>query len=117
VSPAYETIWGRSCESLYRDTCSGWRPKIRRPQAPEPERELTKGEFDEEFRIVELAAKVRWVLAEFSPFSMHAEKFIVLPELSTTSPNKAAEELCGSRGEALLTCEQAGMGVGTGHCG
>lgn len=64
VSPAYERLWGRSCESLYRAPES-WveaivpedRERIRRAALT---RQAT-GEYDETFRIKRADGTVRWI--------------------------------------------------------
>ena len=64
ISPAYESIWGRSCESLYRLPRS-WLEAI---HAEDRERvlqaALTKqmaGTYDEEYRIVRPDGSMRWI--------------------------------------------------------
>ncbi|HEU4505761.1 MAG TPA: PAS domain S-box protein [Nitrospira sp.] len=64
VSPAYESIWGRSCESLYRSPRS-WLEAIH-PEDLERvlEAALTKqavGAYDEEYRIVRPDGSIRWI--------------------------------------------------------
>jgi diguanylate cyclase (GGDEF)-like protein/PAS domain S-box-containing protein len=63
VSPAYETVWGRTCESLYANPAS-WRDSI---HAEDRERVFTSFNegrntgFDHEFRIVRPDGALRWV--------------------------------------------------------
>ncbi len=63
VSPAYETIWGRSRESVYQDTRS-WLDAV---HYEDRERVLAalsgagSAQFDEEFRIVRPDGEIRWV--------------------------------------------------------
>ena len=64
VSPAYESIWGRSCESLYRSPRS-WLEAIH-PEDLERvlEAALTKqavGTYDAEYRIVRPDGSIRWI--------------------------------------------------------
>ena len=64
VSPGYAEIWGRSCESLYRNRHS-WveaihpedRERILRAQPPS----RGGGAYDEEYRIVLPDGRVRWI--------------------------------------------------------
>ena len=64
VSPAYEQLWDRSCESLYEDPMS-WLSAVH----PEDfdhvsaalERQAETGTFDEEFRIARSDGSIRWV--------------------------------------------------------
>jgi diguanylate cyclase (GGDEF)-like protein/PAS domain S-box-containing protein len=69
VSPAYERIWGRSCESLYLNP-SSWVDAIHpddRDHAILHFAETEKSEFDTEFRIVRLDGEVRWINARGAP--------------------------------------------------
>jgi PAS domain S-box-containing protein len=64
ISPAYESIWGRSCQSLYRSPRS-WLEAIH-PQDRERvlEAALTKqtlGIYDEEYRIIRPDGSTRWI--------------------------------------------------------
>ncbi|TYL38855.1 diguanylate cyclase [Natronococcus pandeyae] len=63
VNPAYEEIWGRSCESLYRDPESFFdgihpddRDRVREALPKQP-----GGEYDETYRVVRPDGEVRWV--------------------------------------------------------
>jgi two-component system sensor histidine kinase UhpB len=64
VSPAYEEIWGRSCESLYQSPRS-WMDSIhgedreRIRQALESKQ--ARGEYDEEYRVVRPDGSIRWI--------------------------------------------------------
>jgi len=64
VSPAYETIWGRTCKSLY-DEPSSWldavHPEDLERVSAANETLLELGEFDEEFRVVQPDGTVRYV--------------------------------------------------------
>ncbi|MCS6862427.1 MAG: PAS domain-containing protein, partial [Abditibacteriales bacterium] len=66
ISPMYEEIWGRSCESLYENPWS-WtdaiHPGDRLRIAESIKRFDQEGQFDEEFRIVRPDGAVRWVRA------------------------------------------------------
>jgi PAS domain S-box-containing protein len=63
VSPAYEEIWGKSCQSLYADPGS-WLESVH----PEDRKRvqgtlefMTLGEYDEIYRIVRPDGSLRWV--------------------------------------------------------
>jgi len=75
VSPAYEEIWGRSCESLYAEPRS-WADAIHpddRAHAFEKFTEGTKtGQFDYEYRIVRPDAAVRWIRVRGFPIRNEA---------------------------------------------
>lgn len=65
VSPAYETIWGRSCESLYKrplDWIDAIHPEEREIVADKFERALHReGDFDVEYRIVRPDGSIRHI--------------------------------------------------------
>lgn len=64
VSPAYEKIWGRTCESLYessQDWLRGVHPLDRARVRKAAQTKQATGEYDEKFRIVRPDGKVRWV--------------------------------------------------------
>jgi diguanylate cyclase (GGDEF)-like protein/PAS domain S-box-containing protein len=98
VSPAYEAIWGRSCESLYRSAQS-WTDLIH----PEDQAaviaglegsELT-GELDEEYRIVREDGATRWIHARGFPIrddSGNLHRVAGIAE-DITERKQAAEEL------------------------
>ena len=64
VSPAYEAIWGRSCQSLYEEP-SAWMEAIHpedRPGAAACYTRQLKGEaLENEYRIVQPDGSVRWI--------------------------------------------------------
>lgn len=66
VSPAYEKIWGRSCESLIADGCS-WLKSVHpdhRRQVNQAMARMNAGQdFNEEYRIVRSDGEERWVYA------------------------------------------------------
>ncbi|HKS94993.1 MAG TPA: PAS domain S-box protein [Terriglobia bacterium] len=64
VSPAYEKIWGRSCQSLYEHPMAWFEaihPEDRERLAPAMERFLADGVFEEEYRVVRPDGSIRWV--------------------------------------------------------
>jgi diguanylate cyclase (GGDEF)-like protein/PAS domain S-box-containing protein len=66
VSPAYENIWGRSCDSLHANPGS-WvesiHPEDRDRVAQKFGKQQTTGRFDDEYRIVRPDGEVRWIHA------------------------------------------------------
>jgi PAS domain S-box-containing protein len=63
VSPAYEEIWGRSCENLYHSP-SDWIDAIYREDRERVIQSLPKqasGEYAEEYRIVRPDGTIRWI--------------------------------------------------------
>ena len=68
VSPAYEQIWGRTCESLYaspRDWIEAIhvedRAKVLLAAQKQGAGEYAAGEYDEEYRIVRPDGSIRWI--------------------------------------------------------
>ncbi|MFO0589518.1 MAG: ATP-binding protein [Polyangiaceae bacterium] len=76
ISPGYEKIWGRSCESLLRDP-QGWmeavhpddRDRVRAAWTGLP----SDGRFLEEYRVIRPDGTVRWVRAEARPIVTGAD--------------------------------------------
>jgi diguanylate cyclase (GGDEF)-like protein/PAS domain S-box-containing protein len=63
VSPAYEQIWGRTCDSLYANPAS-WAEAIHPEDLNESFRKFTEGRnsgFDYEFRIIRPDREMRWI--------------------------------------------------------
>jgi len=69
ISPGYEELWGRTCESLYqqpRSFLDAIHPDDReRVIAAQPKQ--IRGEYDEEYRIVRPDGSVRWVRSRAFP--------------------------------------------------
>ena len=64
ISPAYEKLWGRTCESLYENSSSvfaGVHPDHLKRVLRAIANHSKTGEFDEEFRIVRPDGSIRWV--------------------------------------------------------
>lgn len=69
ASPAYEQVWGSSCQSLYQDSGS-WLQAVHpddRQQVTAALPKMPRGEFNEEFRIVRPDGKLRWIHYRVSP--------------------------------------------------
>jgi PAS domain S-box-containing protein len=64
ISPGYEEIWGRSCESLY-DSPQSWLDAIHPEDRPRVVEAATHkqvaGTYDEEYRIVRPDGTIRWI--------------------------------------------------------
>jgi PAS domain S-box-containing protein len=64
ISPGYEEIWGRTCESLY-DAPRSWLQSVHPEDQPRVQLEaLTKqaaGDYDVEYRIVRPDGAIRWI--------------------------------------------------------
>lgn len=64
VSPAYERIWGRTCDELYRSP-TAWAESLHPDDATEVSRaaqtEQVKGDYDQRYRIVRPDGGIRWI--------------------------------------------------------
>ncbi|EAW33735.1 EAL domain-containing protein [Lyngbya sp. PCC 8106] len=64
VSPAFATIWGKTCESLYENPWE-WLSSIHSDDHERVEKAFTEkailGSFDEEYRVVHPDGTVRWI--------------------------------------------------------
>jgi PAS domain S-box-containing protein len=72
VSPAYENIWGRSCQSLYDDPHSFTKSVHPEDKAVmegmrTDKRYIEQGFFDQEFRIIRPDGDVRWIWSRAFP--------------------------------------------------
>lgn len=64
VSPAYEAIWGRTCDSLYaspRDWLDAIHPEDRERILQAAQSKQMSGTYDEEYRIVRPDGALRWI--------------------------------------------------------
>jgi PAS domain S-box-containing protein len=79
VSPAYERVWGRPCQSLY-DSPPAWRetihPEDRERVVADILARQVSGRYDEEYRIERPDGQVRWVRDRAFPIRDEAGKVI-----------------------------------------
>jgi PAS domain S-box-containing protein len=77
VSPAFETLFGRSCESVYENT-SSWiealHPGDRSRVVTSFRGNLIHGTFDETFRVIQPDGSLRWARATGFPIRDHEGK-------------------------------------------
>jgi PAS domain S-box-containing protein len=69
ISPAYETIWHRSCESLYAEP-NAWLGAIHpedRPRVLDARKVRTDAAYELEYRIVRPDGAVRWIRDQAFP--------------------------------------------------
>jgi PAS domain S-box-containing protein len=110
VSPAYEQIWGRSCESLYA-TPMNWvdaiHPEDRsRILAAMPKQIL--GEYDEEYRIVRPDGEIRWIRDRAFPIQNETgQVYRVAGIAENISDRKQAEAELQQAKEAAVAANQA----------
>jgi PAS domain S-box-containing protein len=110
VSPAYESIWGRSCKSLYGN-CMEWLEAIhpqdrQRVQTVFFEHSLT-GMYNEEYRIIRPDGSWRWIRDRGFPirdFSGEPNRVVGIAE-DITSSKLAEEELRDSEARYRLLFE------------
>jgi len=98
VSPAYEEIWGRSCESLYANPES-WteaiHPDDRASTYESYRKTLVAGDADFQFRIVRQDGSIRWIELKGYPVCDEAGKLIRIAGLAKdiTRRMQAAQDL------------------------
>ena len=103
VSPAYQQIWGRTCESLYADP-SSWADSIHpddRDNAFENFSERNEPGFDREYRIIRPDGEIRWIHSRGFPILDDAGNPYRTAGIASdvTSRKQSAEEL--RRSESL----------------
>ncbi len=117
ISPAYERIWERTCESLYRLPQSwldsihpGDRPRIREAASTKQE----SGKYDEVYRIVRPSGNLRWIRDRAFPLRDENGKVyrIVGTAEDITERKKLEESLRESEAELRVTFDNAPLGVG-----
>ncbi|HEV7745392.1 MAG TPA: PAS domain S-box protein [Pyrinomonadaceae bacterium] len=72
ISPEYEKIWGRSCKSIYEAPTS-WLDAIHPDDRQNVEKASmtwqNRGDYDEEYRVVQPSGAVRWIRDRAFPIS------------------------------------------------
>jgi PAS domain S-box-containing protein len=112
VSPGYETIWGRSCQSLY-DSPRDWVAAIHEEDRERVlEAALAKqvsGNYDETYRIVRPDGSIRWIHDRAFPVRNEAgEVYRVTGIAEDITERKLAERRLDARNEvnrALAVCD------------
>jgi len=98
VSPAYEEIFGRSCESLYANPDS-WsemiHPDDREVTSKTYKKGLSVGTFEYEYRIIRSDQSIRWVHTRGFPVRDDAGKIVRIAGVGrdVTEPKKAEDRI------------------------
>lgn len=95
VSPAYENIWGKSCESLYQDPTS-WLSSLHPSDCNRIIQLYTAkahvGQFSEEYRVISPDGLIRWVWGRcFSVKNARGEIYRIAEIIEDISDRKKAE--------------------------
>ncbi len=95
VSPAYESIWGKTCESLYQEPASfmeGIHPDDREAIVPLL-KNCPEGNWDCEYRIIQPGGGVRWIRARTFPVRNEVNEItLMIGTASDITERKRAEE-------------------------
>ncbi|MGZ5168947.1 MAG: EAL domain-containing protein [Burkholderiales bacterium] len=98
VSPAYEEIWGRSCESVYAspgDWIDAIHPEDRERVRQAAQTKQASGQYVEEFRIVRPDGEIRWIRDRAFPVLRNEREVYRIVGIAEdiTESRRAAEEL------------------------
>ena len=116
VSPAYEEVWGRTCQSLYENPLSwidGVHPDDREPVKEQVEQQLRGMSTDTEFRVERPDGSLRWVRCHAFPIKDpegNVSRVAGLAE-DITERKQAQEALRESEQRFRGTFENAAVGI------
>ena len=116
VSPAYEEVWGRTCQSLYENPRS-WidtvHPDDREEVMVRLEQQLRGMSTDTEFRVARPDGTLRWVRCHAFPIKDHAGEVYRVAGLAEdiTERKQAQEALRESEERFRGTFENAAVGI------
>jgi PAS domain S-box-containing protein len=111
ISPAYEKIWGRSCESLYASPIAWFeaihsedRGRIRQAALMNQ----IRGEYDETYRIMRPDGAVRWIRDRAFPVeNANGEVFRIVGTAEDITARKLAEERLTEQATLLDSAHEA----------
>ncbi|MCU0535725.1 MAG: PAS domain S-box protein [Hydrococcus sp. Prado102] len=115
VSPAYEAIWGHSCESLYNDWF-GWlqtiHPQDRRRIQTAVFEQRHSGVYNEEYRILRPDGEVRWIRDRGFPIKNESGKPYRMVGIAEdiTDRKRAVEALKESEEQRRLSLDLTHIG-------
>lgn len=108
VSPAYEKIWGRTCDSLYRDPHS-WQEAIHRQDGSRlPPSFRDRRRTDEEiYRIVQPGGEIRWIRDRAFPLrNSSGETYRIVGIAEDITKIKQAEEQLKEQFQQLMHADK-----------
>lgn len=115
VSPAYEQVWGQSCQSLYDEPNSFLKaihPEDYALVQNAYHRYLYYGQFDEEYRIVLDDGTIRWIWAqEFPIYNTQGEIYRHAGIAEDITVRKRAEESLRQREETYRAMFEKNMAI------
>ena len=100
ISPAYETVWGRSCQSLYENPMSFVNAihKEDRDRVIEAMKTQSQAPYDEDYRILQPDGSIRWVRDQSFPIkNQEGEVYRVAGVAEDITEEKLVHELLEQR--------------------
>jgi PAS domain S-box-containing protein len=111
VSPGYEVIWGRTCQSLY-ESARDWMEAIHREDRERVLQALEKqvlGQYDEVYRIVRPDGSIRWIHDRAFPVRNEGgEVYRVTGIAEDITERKMAERRLEARNEVIKALAVSG---------